>query len=451
MILQYEVKNYKVFKERATLSFLASNYDKKTCEQENVQNIAEKKLRLLSSMVVYGANAAGKTKLFESLEFFKQFVINSSKESQQGQAINVQPFLLSEATEHESSEFEIIFLSDGAVYRYGIEVTREKVLAEWLYYKPGSHEFQIFYRDTVDGTFESHPKHFKKGAMLHKENMVRPNALMLSVAAQFNDEICSDVLNWFAKKCKIITCINENGYKGYTLSRLHQQDRYTKLMSFLNFAGFTILDIKSKTPSEKDISNDLPSVIRKVLLEAMLSDKAGSSGELVTLHNKYDASNKIIGNTQFSMDRDESQGTQKFFYLSGPVLDTLEGGGVLFIDEFDAGLHPNLVLKLLSLFNNPKLNKHGSQLIITAQDSIFLGSELLRKDQFWFVEKDRFEAAHLYSLAEFKAEKVRVSENYETNYLRGKYGGTPYLGFYDTYEELVCEKEKEWLLEKLKK
>lgn len=450
MILQFEVKNYKVFKETATMSFLASNYDKTTCEQENVQNIAEKKLRVLRSVVVYGANAAGKTKLFESLEFFKQFVINSSKESQQGQSIDVQPFLLSEETEHEPSEFEIFFLSHGAIYRYGIEVTREKVLAEWLYYKPGSYEFQIFYRDTVDETFESHPKYFKKGAMLHKENMVRPNALMLSVAAQFNDKICSDVLNWFVKKCKIITCIKEDGYKGCTMSRLHQQDRYTKLMSFLNHAGFPIRDIKSKTSSEKDFPNDMPSEIREVLLETMLSDKAGSSGELVTIHNKYDAFNKIVGNTQFSMDGDESHGTQKFFYLSGPILDTLEGGGVLFVDEFDAGLHPNLVLKLLSLFNNPKLNKYGSQLIITAQNSIFLGSALLRKDQFLFIEKDKFEAAHLYSLAEFKAEKVRVSENFEANYLRGKYGATPLVGLLDFYKEMVCEKEKEWPQEKLK-
>lgn len=92
MILQYEVKNYKVFKERATLSFLASNYDKKTCELENVQNIAEKKLRLLSSMVVYGANAAGKTKLFESLEFFKQFVINSSRRVSKARQLMSSPF-----------------------------------------------------------------------------------------------------------------------------------------------------------------------------------------------------------------------------------------------------------------------------------------------------------------------------------------------------------------------
>jgi hypothetical protein len=34
---------------------------------------------------------------------------------------------------------------------------------------------------------------------------------------------------------------------------------------------------------------------------------------------------------------------------------------------------------------------------------------------FWFVEKDRFEAAHLYSLSDFKSEKVRASENFESN------------------------------------
>ncbi|HKM06639.1 MAG TPA: AAA family ATPase, partial [Sphaerochaeta sp.] len=117
MILQYSVKNFKVFKETATISFIASNYDKTTREIENVQFIAEKDLRVLRSAVVYGANAAGKTKLFESLAFFKRFIINSSKEGQQGQSIDVQPFLLSEATEHEPSEFEIMFLYNDAIYR----------------------------------------------------------------------------------------------------------------------------------------------------------------------------------------------------------------------------------------------------------------------------------------------------------------------------------------------
>lgn len=444
MILQYKVKNYKVFKDIDTIGFIASNYDKTTCEKENVQFIAEKNLRVLRSGVVYGANAAGKTKLFESLAFFKRFVINSSKEGQQGQIIDIQPFLLSEATEHEPSEFEIIFLLNGAIYRYGFEVTREKVLAEWLFYKPGSHELKIFYRDTVDGTFESHPKHFIKGAMLHKENMVRPNALLLSVAAQFNDAICTDVLNWFVKKCKIISCIQEDGYKGFSLSRFKGQEWHGKIMRLIRGADLSIMDIQSKTLSEKDLLADISPEIRAVLLETILNEKADFSAELVTSHNKYDASNKIIGQTLFSMDEDESPGTKKYFYLLGLVIDTLESGGVLFVDEFDAGLHPNLEVNLFSLFNNPKLNKLGAQFIITAQNSIFLGSEQIRKDQLWFVEKDRFEAVHLYSLAEFNVQKVRVSENFESNYLRGKYGAIPYLGFFDMYEEMVCEKEKAW-------
>ena len=448
MILQFEVKNYKVFKETATLSFLASNYDKKTCEQENVQNIAEKKLRVLRSAVVYGANAAGKTKLFEALEFFKWFVINSSKEGQQGQGIDVQPFLLSEATEHESSEFEIFFLSHGAIYRYGFEVTREKVLSEWLFYKPGSYEFQIFYRDTVDDTFESHSKHFKKGAMLHKENMVRPNALMLSVAAQFNDEMCKEVLTWFMTKCIIISGIQEDGYKGYTMRRVKGQSSQKKMLNFLKLADLSIQDIQPKTHGDKDLSPDMPTEMREILMALMHNEKSDISTDLVTTHNKYNAANDIVGHTTFSLDEDESHGTQKFLYLSGFIIDALESGGVLFVDEFDAGLHPNLVLKLFSLFNNPKTNKFGAQLIITAQNSLFLGSEFFRKDQFWFLEKDRFEAAHLYSLADFKAHKVRVSENFETNYLRGKYGATPLVGLLDFYEEMVCEKEETWPHEK---
>lgn len=442
MILQYSVKNYKVFKEKATISFIASNYDKTTRENENIQFIADKNLRVLRSAVVYGANAAGKTKLFESLVFFKRFVINSSKEGQQGQGIDVQPFLLSEATEHEPSEFEIVFLYNGAMYRYGFEVTKDKVLSEWLFYKPKSYEFQVFYRDVVEGTVESHSTYFKKGAMLHKENLVRPNALMLSVAAQFNDMISTDVLNWFMKKCKIISSIREDGYKGYTMRRINQQDCHEKMLNLIKFADFAIQDISSKTLSEEDITDEMSAEMREFLRDKILNEKAEIYTKSETTHHKYDASNKIIGNTTFSMDEDESHGTQKYFYLSGPILDTLESGGILFVDEFDARLHPNLVLKLFSLFNDQKLNKQGSQLIITSQNSIFLRSELLRKDQLWFVEKDRFEAAHLYSLSDFKAQKVRANENFETNYLKGKYGAIPYLNNLDSYEELVCEKEK---------
>ncbi|MFA6785065.1 MAG: ATP-binding protein [Sphaerochaeta sp.] len=448
MILEYSVKNYKVFKETAHLSFIASNYDKETLEKENVQYVDEKNLRVLKSAVVYGANASGKTKLFESLAFFKRFVLESSKESQQGEKIDIQPFLLCETTKDEPSEFEIVFSYQKALYRYGFEVTSEKVLAEWLFYKPKSREYQIFYRDSEEKTLESHPKFFKKGAMLHSESMVRDNALMLSVAAQFNDEICSNVLNWFTHGLSIVSSLRENGYKGYTMMKNDQDGFHEKLMNLMKVADFSIQDIQSKVLTTNEISEHTPPELKEFLMNKIQNEHAVIYTKCETIHHVYDKLNQVVGKTSFSLDEDESHGTQKFFYLAGPILNTLEMGKTLFIDEFDARLHPNLVIKLYSLFNDPTINKTGAQLIITAQNSIFLQSGLLRKDQIWFVEKDRFEAAHLYSLAEFKSVQVRKSENFETNYLNGKYGAIPYLNLLTHFNEEACEQEKPWPPEK---
>jgi AAA15 family ATPase/GTPase len=444
MILEFSVKNYKVFKETASMSFIASNYDKATREMENVQLVPNKKLRVLKSAVVYGANASGKTKLFESLSFFKRFVLESSKESQQGMSIDIQPFLLCESTKNEPSEFEIVFLYEEAIYRYGFEVTKDKVLTEWLFYKPDSYEYQIFYRDTVANTLETHTKFFKKGNMLHSENMVRDNALMLSVAAQFNDELCSNVLNWFTQGLSILSSLSEKGYKGYTMMKNNQEGFHENLMNLMKFADFSILDIKSKTLDPDEIPEDTPVDLKVFLLNKMQKEHVKVLTKCETIHQIYDNQNHVVGKTHFSMEDDESQGTQRFFYLAGPILNTLDTGKTLFIDEFDARLHPNLVIKLYSLFNDPLINNKGAQLVITSQNSIFLQSELLRKDQIWFVEKDRFEAAHLYSLAEFKSIQVRKSENFETNYLKGKYGAIPYLNKLNHFNDEACEEEKPW-------
>lgn len=194
------------------MSFVASNYDKMTLELENVEHVPQRRLRFLRTAVVYGANASGKTKLFESLAFFRKFVLDSSKESQIGEAIPAKPFLLCEATINEPSEFEIIFFHDQAIFRYGFEATRKQVLSEWLFYKSEGREHQIFYRDTIDHTLQTHAKYFKKGNLLRSENLVRDNALMLSVAAQFNDTLCSSVVQWFQHGVAVLSGLGDYDY-----------------------------------------------------------------------------------------------------------------------------------------------------------------------------------------------------------------------------------------------
>ena len=116
---------------------------------------------------------------------------------------------------------------------------------------------------------------------------------------------------------------------------------------------------------------------------------------------------------------------QLFYYLT-PLLDIIDLGGVLAIDELDASLHPLMVRHIVELFQSPKTNPKGAQLIFTTHDTSLLQDmeTLFRCDQVWFVEKDANQASHLYSLAEFQTEK---DENFSLSYLHGLYGGIPIL------------------------
>jgi AAA15 family ATPase/GTPase len=432
MILEYSVKNYTVFKETVHLSFVASNYDKTTLELENVEHVPQKRLRILRTAVVHGANASGKTKLLESMAFFRKFVLDSSKESQIGEDIPTKPFLLCEGTKNEPSEFEIIFFHDQAIFRYGFEVTRKQVLSEWLFYKCEGREHQIFYRDTIDHTLQTHAKYFKKGDLLRSENLVRDNALMLSVAAQFNDALCSTVVQWFQHGVAVLPGLGEYGYTWYEAKVKEQPLFHQRMMDLMKMADLAILDIHMKVPVRHKVSD--------------AQDSAAPACE--TEHYVYDENESIIGKIEFSMDEDESHGTRRFFSLAGHILDALDQGRALFIDEFDARLHPNIVLALVSLFNDPSINTKGAQLVATIQNTIVLQSDRLRKDQIWFVEKNACEASHLYALSEFKSVQVRKSENFETNYLQGKYGAVPYIQRFNHGSDVASEQEKPWPQEK---
>jgi len=120
----------------------------------------------------------------------------------------------------------------------------------------------------------------------------------------------------------------------------------------------------------------------------------------------------------------ESEGTQKLFELSPYIYDAIREQEVIVVDEFDARFHPLLTRKIVELFNSTE--NQGAQLIFTTHDTNLLSSNLLRRDQIEFVEKDRFGASHLYSLVEFKG--IRKTASFEKDYIQGKYGAIPFLG-----------------------
>ena len=120
----------------------------------------------------------------------------------------------------------------------------------------------------------------------------------------------------------------------------------------------------------------------------------------------------------------ESSGTVQLFRLSGFVARTLELGGVLFVDELDASLHPDLASTVVSLFLDREINKNGAQLIFTAHNPCLMSNELMRRDEFWITEKNEEGASTLYPISDFK---VRKGESVQAAYLQGRYSGVPQI------------------------
>jgi len=439
MLWQFTVKNYKTFKDKAKLSLIASSYDKNTREAENIYLDEVFNKRILKSAVVYGANASGKSTLINAIEFMRLFVLRSSR-GQQGDSIDVDPFRLSVATENQPSEFELIFSSNEVLYRYGFEATQEEIISEWLYYKPKTKEVELFYRD--GNQIDFHESLFSKGKMVATQGLVRKNALLLSVAAQFNEEQAIAVINWF-RSLNVISNLREYYSQRFTLNRTKPPEDKQKIIALLKDADFGIQDIEVELMTEDNIPSYYPPSLRNKIISDIKKGKTKVVNDILLSHRKYGEDNEYVHSVPFSLYKDESSGTQKYFNLLGPILDVLENGQVLVIDELDAQLHPNLLYRIISLFHSTGMNHKNAQLIFNTHDTNLLDSGLFRRDQIWFTDKDKYGAAKLYSLSDFSSEEVRKNEAFEKNYIKGKYGAVPYFGSMDTLNKIFSPYEDE--------
>ncbi|PCI25946.1 MAG: RloA protein, partial [SAR324 cluster bacterium] len=181
-------------------------------------------------------------------------------------------------------------------------------------------------------------------------------------------------------------------------------------LSFLQQADLGIQDIQVeiKKVQKEDLPNDLPQEFSKALLGQEIS-------RIEFIHEISDGQS-----VRFSIEQ-ESDGTKKMFELSGIWMDVLSEGKIIIIDEFDNSLHQHLLNFLIHKIHaqNPK----GAQLIFTTHN-VNLMEGNFRRDQFWFVERNRNNESRLYPLSKFS---VRKGEAIKNNYLRGSYGAIPII------------------------
>lgn len=414
MLLNFSVENHLSFRDLVTFDLEAT----KDRSREAFAVHELEKERVLSVAAVYGANASGKSNLIHAMNWMRESVLAPVSQSLKDPKIQVKPFLLRKGYEKRPSFFEITFLEKGFRYRYGFEANRSGVVSEYLFRKkPGVKEANLFTREKQN-ILPSRTQ-FKDGKGLEKRT--KPTSLFLTVCASFNVAEAEVVLGWF-RQFRFASGLSEIGFFDFTASELQNKRMQAQLLKFAKKADFNICDLTSKVEkiSEEDLPEDLPAEVRRKIL----ANDSLVKSEIHTSHTVYDGRGKASGQITWDLKERDSEGTQKFIALAGPILHTLYEGSILMIDEFEARLHPALTSAILDWFQGPA-NKRNAQLIITTHDVNLMDPEHLRRDQIWFVDKSRTGHSDLSRLSEFDANQVKPTTRFKQHYMRGLYGAFP--------------------------
>ena len=413
MLLQFYFSNYRSFEGEGILDMRASGSNELSSHIRNTLNE-----KVLPVTAIYGANASGKSSVFEAFQFMTWCVLESLSFSDDNKKnpykLKVDSFKFSESRE-KPSEFEINYIDKKGkkelYYNYGFKIDNSGILEEYLAsntktgVKRNEDYTYIFKRERNQKLYlDSSVEKFRENL----EISLKDKTLLVSLGAKLNIDEFIRVRTWFINT-EVINF--SNSLYGAFLENIlpnniiESEEVRKNLVSFINSFDDSIIDIEVEKISAID-ENDKDNY------------------RVFTIHK----SDKGTSTARISMN-EESSGTKKMFSLYQTLLDVLEKGTVFFADELDIKLHPLLMRNILLTFTDKEKNPNNAQLIFTTHNTIYMDMDLLRRDEIWFVEKDNG-VSNLYSLDDItneKGEKVRKDSNYEKHYLLGNYGAIPNL------------------------
>ncbi len=403
-------------------SFRLANHRSIAEEQELLLMPARQSEKLAVPVTaIYGANASGKSNVISGLAFMRSAVLQSFARWESDEGVPRTPFRLDPALRTQPSLYVAELVVDGVPYTYGFSVDDTEVLEEWLYSYPEKRRRMLFSRQRGAFNFGTTLGDLRpKLALL--EELTRPNALFLSAAAKLNLDPLLPVYQWF----RVGTRLRSSRRRSLVGLAERIQDflaknpgNHDRLVSLLTAADVGITNVSVEEADELEglhfPGRARPPALRNPVNKPSLQLRLehGVEGELFGLG-------------------DESDGTLSWLELLPVVLDVLDEGSVIAVDEIDTSLHPLLTAQLVELFQDPETNPKNAQLIFTTHDTSLLGtmigSKVLDRDQIWFVQKNSAGATELYPLTDFKP---RPDQNLERRYLGGSYGAVPVLDHQD--------------------
>ena len=417
MLIEFSVKNFASLKDKVTLTM------EKGSGNENPENVIEK-YDLLKNVAIYGANASGKSNLLKAFHAALTMIRNSNIMPIGGTWDFLVPFMFDDNSKNNKTEFEFIFVTNNTKYRYSFTADKYKIYDEILdaYYSQKS--TNVFTRvNTNEYTFTSDKQKLESLASKNTDNK-----LFLTTATTWNYDKTRDAFMWFQKYVDVYDSfdkITDRDLISYSNIDSSLKDFALKL---LREADILIKDIHVDYKEREVDSRTLDLLVPPL---DITEERYKIKNINIELEHEV-----ISGNKEYTYKlnlKNESSGTKILFVLAPFLKQAFTTNKVIFIDELEKSLHPNLVLFIIKLFNNKKINKANSQLIFTTHDINLLDIDILRRDQIWFTEKNADSGiTSLYPLDSFS---VRKDENIKKGYINGRYGAIPFIKDIDLWLE----------------
>lgn len=426
MLLSFRVENHKSIRDEQQL-LLTPTYEDAVPEDAGWE--------ACSVAGVFGANASGKSNLLHALDFMRETVRWSMSRSEPGSGIAREPFALDPTSRAEPSTFVVDLMLSEVRHTYGFAIDDERVVEEWLYAYPKRRKRVLFEREGEEFVFgDSAPTSLRQ-----VKDITGPNVLFLTVAARAASADVEQVYQWFSEG--LIFAEERNSALPAWLTRGQTTEgQIARLSELLRSADTGVRAVEMSEPEDlygapshrSPVYGDTSSQIAQTRPTHHGGDSRASE-EMTQRSRRLNRSSPELrfrhgeGTDDRSLTwNEESKGTRTLTALGYEAQRALETGGVMVVDEIDAGLHPYLSARVISLFQDEEQNPHGAQLIFTSHDATLLGrirgEEVLKRDHIWFVDKDAQGWTTLYPLSDFKP---RGDDNRARRYLTGRYGAVP--------------------------
>lgn len=422
MIYEFNFKNFRSYRSGAGIDFTA-----KPIGEFKESLIVQKadKTELLPVCAIYGPNGGGKSSVLFALLALRNIIIEplvqmvfmkSKNEKLASLSIEelqdtIKPIIIGEEyykwdsrSGDEPTEFSILFSLDKHKYRYEISLLKNTIYEENLFFEDldNGDMYSIFERDKEEIYLDE---------KLQSIDIDRINESLpiISYISMFkNIDVIDEVVKFFLR-IQIVDFDKPTQDRKIWVSAIEKNKK--QVLNVLKSMGIDICDINIEYAEDGKVKN------------------------IYTVHFLENGSRKEL---KFE---EESSGTRKVFSILPVILNVIKSGNLLVIDELDAKLHPVLLQKIIEMFTNPMINIKGAQLLFTSHDLTTMNNKVFRRDEIWFSAINAYDESVLYSLVDFRKEngdKPRNDENYNKQYLEGRYGADPYMYKIKNWEEIEC-------------